>query len=81
MKIEIFDGCTDGGIDIDGRNFQDYTEQEIIELFNKLLPSVYPARLDEILKTILNNSDIDYEYKEMDCEQCGDCSRTYIYEV
>lgn len=75
MKIEYTEGCTCYGITIDGKRFQDMTEEEIYKVWDNLsnyLKNQKNVRecVQETLIWTANN--YGYPKFQYHCDQCGD---------
>ena len=84
-KIVETEGCTAFAVTINGKNIEDYSEEETIEImdyiFNKLKEKVKDGSTPFIDMVRAYLSFGSYEYDPVPCEQCGDTVSTTTWEV
>lgn len=83
MIIQVFEGCTSGGIDIDGKDFSEFSIQEQTEIVQQIFKFVHPQYLSEVLKSILDyaSDDVDTDYDTSICDECDGSSTISTYKV
>lgn len=76
MKIRYYSACTSTDIEIDGKSYYDYTEDERKEIAHKILDEAFSGYFDlcSLLKLLLCiPPDKDY----FDTESCECCGHNY----
>lgn len=80
MKIIKSEGCTTAGIEVDGKDLEDFSIEEKESLLNKLIEANKAYGVDVMISILLDN--LEYEYQDCGyCEQCGDNSYKQTYEI
>ena len=80
MKIELTAGCTVDSLQIDGKQFEDLSYREMIDIIFSLVTEFTDEELyNDIIRNIVYSKG---EFKDgYTCEQCGDFVETYTLEI
>ncbi len=84
MLIEYTEGCTCDGLNVDGENFHNLSDEQKIEVRNKLCDWYKERELpdddlfDFIVWVTSRYGDCEFQYH---CEQCGDSVYATTLEI
>jgi hypothetical protein len=79
MKIVSVNGCVVDSLEVDGKEFSDYTNEEKVEILHNIIDSLDDYDLFSTLSNIVENIG---EYEDLGyCDICGDRVSKFSAEI
>jgi hypothetical protein len=82
MQIIKTTGCTAYKFEIDGKDYEEFSTEEKLEVLNKLLENYNKFYgIDCAVNMLLDNIEADETNHSESCDQCGDYVTEQIYNL